>query len=98
MLELGQQSPDLHRDLAQILARSKVEKVFGAGALMRHMFEALPKEQQGVWAQTSRELAAAVQDYVRGGDSVMVKGSLGSKMGQVVTVLQQMEAKDAKAG
>lgn len=89
MLELGTQAADMHRDLSVPLEQARVDLVFAAGPHMRALFEALPGPRRGAWAATAAEIEAAVLDEVRPGDVVMVKGSLGSKMGPIVAALNR---------
>jgi UDP-N-acetylmuramoyl-tripeptide--D-alanyl-D-alanine ligase len=54
---------------------------------MRALWEALPSERRGGYAEQSAALQASVLGALRAGDAVMVKGSLGSKMGPIVKAL-----------
>jgi UDP-N-acetylmuramoyl-tripeptide--D-alanyl-D-alanine ligase len=89
MLELGHQAADMHRELSVPLEQARVDLVFAAGPHMRALFEALPAPRRGAWAETSAELEEAVVNEIRPGDVVMVKGSLGSKMGPIVAALNR---------
>jgi UDP-N-acetylmuramoyl-tripeptide--D-alanyl-D-alanine ligase len=48
----------------------------------------LPSEKRGAYATTAAELQPAVLESIQSGDAVMIKGSLGSKMGPIVTALK----------
>lgn len=87
MLELGSEGPALHRELLEAIQASRVDLVFAAGPLMKHLFAALPVEHQGAYAGTSAEIEEAVSGAVRTGDVVMVKGSNGLRMGRIVKAL-----------
>ena len=87
MLELGDRSDALHEALTPLIAAASVDKVFACGLFMRGLFNALPQEQQGKWAETSAQIEADLIAAIQPGDVVMVKGSLGSKMGRVVSAL-----------
>ena len=50
--------------------------------------------QQGEWANTSDGIEAALVATVRGGDVVMIKGSLGSRMAPLVEALMRSGKKD----
>lgn len=89
MLELGPQGPELHRALAAPLAAARVDLVFCAGPLMRALWEVLPSGVRGGYAETAAALESAVLDAIADGDTVMVKGSLGSKMQPIVTALER---------
>jgi UDP-N-acetylmuramoyl-tripeptide--D-alanyl-D-alanine ligase len=54
---------------------------------MQALWQALPSERRGGYAVSSAALEAEVLTAVRAGDAVMVKGSLGSKMGPIVKAL-----------
>ncbi len=89
MLELGPQGASLHRGLAEPLAEAKIDLVFCSGPLMHALWEALPSNHRGGYAETAAELEPVVIEAIRPGDAVMVKGSLGSKMGPIVKALQR---------
>jgi UDP-N-acetylmuramoyl-tripeptide--D-alanyl-D-alanine ligase len=89
MLELGPPGADLHRALAAPIKEAKVDLVFCSGPLMRALWEALPSGARGGYAETAAALEPAVLDAIRDGDAVMVKGSLGSKMGPIVKALER---------
>jgi len=90
MLELGATGPDLHAELAKVLAEHGIDVVFASGPLMHHLWRAIAERQRGRYASASSEIAAAVASEVKAGDVVMVKGSYGSKMGVVVEALRRL--------
>ncbi|AQS88895.1 UDP-N-acetylmuramoyl-tripeptide--D-alanyl-D-alanine ligase [Neoasaia chiangmaiensis NBRC 101099] len=87
MLELGAFSEEEHRGLAPDAARA-ADLVFCSGLAMRALFDALPPEKRGAWALDAASLAPLVQHNLSDGDLVLVKGSLGSRMRDVVTALK----------
>jgi UDP-N-acetylmuramoyl-tripeptide--D-alanyl-D-alanine ligase len=89
MLELGPSGAELHRALAAPLAAANIDLVYCAGPLMRSLWQALPSSRRGGYAETAAALEPAVLDAVHNGDAVMVKGSLGSKMGPIVKALER---------
>ncbi len=90
MLELGDGSADMHSDLALPLKAANVDLVYTCGKYMKKLHEILPANQRGEHRDTSKELAQIVPDVLIPGDVVMVKGSLGSKMGLVVEALRSL--------
>ena len=96
MLELGKNSAQMHEDLQLPLKASNVDLVYTCGKNMRKLYETLPANQRGHHAETSKDLAGIVPDVLVPGDVVMVKGSLGSKMGVVVEALRALPQKFSK--
>jgi UDP-N-acetylmuramoyl-tripeptide--D-alanyl-D-alanine ligase len=88
MLELGSQGPALHAELAQAVDESRVDVLYASGPLMAHLWEKIPPDRRGVYADSSEKLTKPLLDAVGSGDVVMVKGSLGSRMGPVVEALR----------
>ncbi len=92
MLELGPRTRALHRGLLAGVNANAVDLVFCCGPLMRALWQALPAGRRGGYAEDSAALEAQVKSAIRAGDVVMVKGSLGSRMGTIVKALQRLSA------
>jgi UDP-N-acetylmuramoyl-tripeptide--D-alanyl-D-alanine ligase len=88
MLELGARGAELHRELAEAVVVHDVDLVFCCGPLMRELWEALPSSRRGGYAESSTKLQPEVLSAVQGGDAIMIKGSLGSRMAPIVRTLQ----------
>ncbi|HKH01502.1 MAG TPA: cyanophycin synthetase, partial [Bradyrhizobium sp.] len=97
MLELGPSATDLHRRLAEPISKNAIDLVFCSGPLMHALWEALPSGRRGGYAETSAALESEVLAAIRAGDAVMIKGSLGSKMGPIVKALTRRYAEPARA-
>jgi UDP-N-acetylmuramoyl-tripeptide--D-alanyl-D-alanine ligase len=97
MLELGPEAPELHKNLRDLLVAAKVDRVYAAGALMRNLWEVLPPDMRGLYADSAVGLVGPVQDVVSPGDVIMVKGSNASKVSAVARALktQTQEENDA---
>lgn len=91
MRELGDFSISEHQALAQPAADG-ADLVFCCGPHMKSLFDALPKTAQGAWAQDAATLAPLVCAALRKGDAILVKGSLGSRMRDVITALNSLSA------
>lgn len=89
MLELGAQSDALHGELVQPIVDNAIDLVFCAGPAMHALWQALPSERRGGYAEDSKGLEPKVLEAVRGGDAIMVKGSNGSRMAPIVKALQR---------
>ena len=89
MLELGPTAPALHRDLNEAIKANHIDLVYCCGPLMRNLWDALSTGKRGGHAENSAGLEAQVIAAIRGGDAIMIKGSLGSKMKTIVTALEK---------
>ena len=88
MLELGTHARELHVGLVPTLVNNQIDLVFAAGALMKCLYDALPEEMQGDYDETALGLAPKVVDKLLPNDLVLVKGSHGSKMKDVVSAIR----------
>ena len=95
MLELGPPGAELHRGLGAAIEAAGIDLVFCSGPLMHALWEARPSARRGGYAETAAALEPAVLDAIHAGDAVMVKGSLGSKMGPIVKALERQFPKQA---
>src|SRR4051812_28665066 len=93
MLELGPEGASLHAGLAEAVLANGVDLVYCSGPLMKSLWDALPSERRGGYADNSAALEPDVLSAVTAGDAVMIKGSLGSRMGRIVKALQQRHAR-----
>jgi len=89
MLELGPAAAALHRGLVAAVTGNAVDLVFCCGPLMRHLWDALPSNRRGGYADDSAALESQVVAALRAGDVVMVKGSAGSRMKVIVAALNR---------
>ncbi len=93
MRELGDRADALHAALAEPLLAAQIDTVYACGPHMRALFDRLPAALRGGWAETSVALTPLVTDTVKGGDVVMVKGSLGSRTGLIVEALAALDTR-----
>jgi UDP-N-acetylmuramoyl-tripeptide--D-alanyl-D-alanine ligase len=87
MLELGEDAEDEHVDLRGPLIDA-ADLVFTCGEMMGYLFDVLPVDRQGGHAANAAALAPLVKAALQDGDCVLVKGSYGSRMRDVVAVLE----------
>jgi len=97
MLELGAGGARLHAALSDAVLEHAVDLVYCAGPLMKSLWEALPSERRGGYAENSAALEPDVLNSIAAGDAVMVKGSLGSRMGRIVKALQRRSVQAEQA-
>ena len=86
MLEMG--PGDHHAALAAPIAATHTDLVFASGREMKALWDVLPKTQRGAYAENSAGLAPELLKALKPGDTVLVKGSNGSKMGVIVDALK----------
>lgn len=97
MRELGTRADALHVALAEPLKAASVDLVFACGPHMRALFERLPADMRGEWRETAADLAPVVAQAICGGDIVLVKGSAGSRAGQVVDALNGLDSQQTES-
>ena len=88
MLEMGPQGPALHAALERDVEAAKVDAVFACGKQMVALWDALPPTRRGAYAETSAEIVPDLIAALHGGDIVLVKGSLGSRMAVIIDALK----------
>jgi UDP-N-acetylmuramoyl-tripeptide--D-alanyl-D-alanine ligase len=87
MRELGEGADAFHAGLADAVAASGAAQVFLCGPHMQALWPHLATAQKGAHRPDSAALAGEVVGVLRAGDVVAVKGSLGSKMKNVVDAI-----------
>ena len=87
MLELGADASQLHARLAASLEANNIDQIFTSGTLMAALDEELPSHMRGGHAATPEQLLPIVLNAVQAGDVVLVKGSLGSRVGPIAEAL-----------
>ncbi len=88
MLEMGADEAAHHAALAGPIADAKADRVFLCGTRMRALWDVLPAARRGAWAATSAELVAPLLKDLRAGDTVLVKGSNGTKLSVAIAALR----------
>lgn len=89
MLELGEDAEDMHAALGADLQLLNIDRLYACGPMMKTLWRATPVERRGHYAGTSDGLRSALSADLAPGDAVMIKGSLGSRMGPLVELLLQ---------
>lgn len=89
MLELGEESEAMHAGLAPDLDALGIDTLYACGPMMKALWRVTPMERRGQYAETSEGLRSALGADLAPGDAIMIKGSLGSRMGPLVELLRQ---------
>jgi UDP-N-acetylmuramoyl-tripeptide--D-alanyl-D-alanine ligase len=93
MLELGDESERLHRELAEPLSAAKIDRVFLIGEAMAALDEVLPEEKRGGLWRMPEEAMPALSRFLEPGDVVTVKGSRSVGVSRVVELLCAQSAR-----
>lgn len=84
MLELGEQSANMHASLASDIEKQGIDAVFTVGSLMQHLHQALPGHILSIHTEKLGEMLIKLKDQLHAADVVLFKGSNGSKIHQLV--------------
>jgi len=90
MRELGSVGPQLHRDLAPDLSAAKVELAFLVGPQMQGLYDLLPDAMKGAHRATSDEMVQPLLAALKASDTVLIKGSLGTRMAPLVEAVRAL--------
>jgi UDP-N-acetylmuramoyl-tripeptide--D-alanyl-D-alanine ligase len=96
MRELGEDADAYHAGLADAVAASGATQVFLCGPHMQALWQRLTAVQKGVHRPDSAALAGEVAAALRPGDVIAIKGSLGSKMKNVVDAVLAASGGEAR--
>jgi UDP-N-acetylmuramoyl-tripeptide--D-alanyl-D-alanine ligase len=96
MLELGDASERLHRELAEPLAAAEVDRVFLIGEAIAALDEVLPEEKRGGLWGSPEEAMPALLRFLKPGDVVTIKGSRGVRLSRVVELLRAQSVESGR--
>lgn len=92
MLELGAAAVQMHEDIGAYVARHTVDRLISCGPLGRSLADGARRAGMDpahiLEAPDAQAAAVAVKGLVKPGDVVLVKGSRGMRLEQVVSALQ----------
>jgi UDP-N-acetylmuramoyl-tripeptide--D-alanyl-D-alanine ligase len=86
MAELGKDGPAYHSELGRLAADSSVEAILAVGPLAKSYLDGA----EGVWAASVEEALPLLDQLVRPGDAVLVKGSRAVGLEAVADALTSM--------
>jgi UDP-N-acetylmuramoyl-tripeptide--D-alanyl-D-alanine ligase len=96
MLELGDATERLHRELAAPLVAARIDRVFLVGRAVAVLYDALPESMRGRIWPTAADAFDELLSYLLPGDVVSVKGSRGIGLGLIVERLCAESARREK--
>jgi UDP-N-acetylmuramyl pentapeptide synthase len=89
MLELGEAASAQHRGLASAVNEAGADLVFLAGPMMAELWRDLPDERRGAYAGSAAELEPILLQAIGPGDVIMMKASLGTRLGPLVDAVKR---------
>lgn len=87
MLELGDFAESLHTGLIDNLLEIQVDKVYAVGVMMKKLYDLLPPDKKGAWAEKASDVVPTLESGLESGDFVLVKGSNSMKLYDIVKIL-----------
>jgi len=93
MLELGEYAVEAHKEIGKLVADSHIDILITSGDMSKYIAEESKvcgmKENNIFVCNTNKEVNEILKDIIKEGDSILVKGSRGMKMEQIVQFLQE---------
>lgn len=89
MGELGPKELEFHAELAEPLEKAGFERVIFKGECMRVLRGAIPRVMRGAWTDSAEGVFSALEDEIKDGDVVLVKGSNAAGLGALVKKLKE---------
>ncbi|MDR0633147.1 MAG: UDP-N-acetylmuramoyl-tripeptide--D-alanyl-D-alanine ligase [Holosporales bacterium] len=87
MMELGSISADEHLRIFQGISDSGIDKVYAVGLLVREGFDCLPSSKKGGIARNQADMLPMLDDEIRDGDVILLKGSNSMMLGELAQKL-----------
>jgi UDP-N-acetylmuramoyl-tripeptide--D-alanyl-D-alanine ligase len=91
MLELGEAAPAAHQEIGELISTLPIQAVFAFGPQMKHLVGAIGEI---LWAEhfdDKSKLCKEVKRSLRPGDVILVKGSRGMTMEEVIEKLPEAQ-------
>jgi len=87
MLELGEAAPAAHAELGALASRLPIDAVFAYGPHMQHLVQAIGATKWAEHFENKKRLSEEVSRSIRPGDLILLKGSRGMAMEEVIEQL-----------
>jgi len=87
MLELGEKEKDYHEEVGAYLGQTSVNELYCVGPLSEYMIKAAKEVNPDCNTEhftSNEELAAFLKGHLTEGDKVLIKGSNGMKLSEVI--------------
>ncbi|MEP6342861.1 MAG: UDP-N-acetylmuramoyl-tripeptide--D-alanyl-D-alanine ligase [Maricaulaceae bacterium] len=94
MFELGKDELELHAALAPNIEAANISRVIVTGECMRALRGALRRDIRGLWVANAELAFDALRDEIVSGDTVLIKGSNASGLGDLIHLIQSYKDED----
>ncbi|MEZ0323376.1 MAG: UDP-N-acetylmuramoyl-tripeptide--D-alanyl-D-alanine ligase [Hydrogenothermaceae bacterium] len=91
MLELGEHSKDLHVEVAKTFEESKIDYILLYGNEVKHIYNYLKDKKNVVLFEDKRDMVKFIKNIEGPQIKILVKGSRGMKMEEVIEYLKQFQ-------
>lgn len=91
MLELGEQEKEYHKEVGRFLAATGIEEVFCVGELSQCLMDEAKEKNPALHSEhfeNNEELALFLQSHLKEQDVVLIKGSNGMKLSEVISRIE----------
>ena len=88
MLELGRHSKRLHKSIAPIINKTKINKVFVKGNDVKLIFQKLSKSKKGRVLNNRSQIIELIKKDLNDNDYLMIKASNATGFNQIVKDLK----------
>ena len=89
MLELGKFSKKLHKEAANAINRSEINKVFVYGKHIKETFNKIKTQKKGIKLNTKNEILNLMKLKLKNNDCLMVKGSNATGLNTIFSKLKK---------
>ncbi|MCL2202071.1 MAG: UDP-N-acetylmuramoyl-tripeptide--D-alanyl-D-alanine ligase [Oscillospiraceae bacterium] len=92
MLDLGEGSDDLHREVGIFAAERGIDVLICCGEKAAFIYESFKSacDEEAVYFKSKPELVAALPELIQKGDTVLVKASLGMQFAELLPTLRKI--------
>ena len=91
MLELGNHSKKLHRSIAPIINRTKIDKVFVKGNKISYTFNSILKPKRGKIFNNDYQIMDLIKNQLNNNDFLMIKASNATGFNKIVNNLKGLK-------
>ena len=91
MLELGNHSKKLHRSIAPIINRTKIDKVFVKGNKISYTFDSILKSKRGKIFNNDYQIMDLIKNQLNNNDFLMIKASNATGFNKIVNNLKGLK-------